>query len=198
MRYEEIGKDLFIRNREKLKAKLKPNSVVVVCSNDMMPTNADGTMPFRQNSNLLYLSGIDQEESILVLAPNFPDPKFREVLFLRETSELIEIWEGHKYTVTEATETSGVQTIMWNDKFEQTFNTILAESDHIYLYNNEHIRNGSEMETRTDRFNKWCHSKYSNYEFERLAPIIYDLRNKKEQKGNRIASDSMRYHKQRI
>ena len=182
MRYEEIGKDLFIRNREKLKAKLKPNSVVVVCSNDMMPTNADGTMPFRQNSNLLYLSGIDQEESILVLAPNFPDPKFREVLFLRETSELIEIWEGHKYTVTEATETSGVQTIMWNDKFEQTFNTILAESDHIYLYNNEHIRNGSEMETRTDRFNKWCHSKYSNYEFERLAPIIYDLRNKKEQR----------------
>ena len=180
MRYEEIGKDLFITNREKFKAKLKPNSVAIVCSNDVMPSNADGTMPFRQNSNLLYLSGIDQEESVLIIAPDFPDPKFREVLFVRETNEFIAVWEGHKYTVEEAQETSGVQTIMWTDKFEQTLNTILAETNNIYLYNNEHIRNGTEVETRSDRFNKWVHSKYNNFNFERIAPIIYDLRNKKE------------------
>ncbi|KOF02238.1 X-Pro aminopeptidase [Roseivirga seohaensis] len=182
MRYEAIGKDLFIKNREKLKARLKPNSVVVVCSNDIMPTNADGTMPFRQNSNMLYLSGIDQEESILLIAPDFPDPKFREVLFVRETNEHIAVWEGHKYTQEEATETSGIQTVIWNDKFENTFNTILAETEHIYLYNNEHIRNATEVETRTDRFTKWCHANYPNYEYERLAPIIYDLRTVKEKR----------------
>ncbi|KYG71970.1 Xaa-Pro aminopeptidase [Roseivirga ehrenbergii] len=182
MRYEAIGKDLFIKNREKLKARLKPNSVVVVCSNDVMPTNADGTMPFRQNSNMLYLSGIDQEESILLIAPDFPDPKFREVLFVRETNEHIAVWEGHKYTQEEATETSGIQTVIWNDKFENTFNTILAETENIYLYNNEHIRNATEVETRTDRFTKWCHANYPNYEYERLAPIIYDLRTVKEKR----------------
>ncbi|WP_421978505.1 aminopeptidase P family protein [Roseivirga seohaensis] len=182
MRYEAIGKDLFIKNREKLKARLKPNSVVVVCSNDIMPTNADGTMPFRQNSNMLYLSGIDQEESILLIAPDFPDPKFREVLFVRETNEHIAVWEGHKYTQEEATETSGIQTVIWNDKFENTFNTILAETENIYLYNNEHIRNATEVETRTDRFTKWCHANYPNYEYERLAPIIYDLRTVKEKR----------------
>ncbi|WP_422355946.1 aminopeptidase P N-terminal domain-containing protein [Roseivirga pacifica] len=181
-KYEAIGKDLFIRNREKLAAKLKPNSVVVVCSNDIMPTNADGTMAFRQNSNMLYLSGIDQEESILVIAPDFPDPKFREVLFVRETNEHIAVWEGHKYTKEEATEESGVQTVLWKENFEQTFNTILAETENIYLYQNEHIRNSTEVETRTDRFNKWCHATYPNYEYERLAPIIYDLRTKKEKR----------------
>ncbi|WP_323756750.1 aminopeptidase P N-terminal domain-containing protein [Roseivirga sp.] len=182
MRYEAIGKDLFIKNRAKLKARLKPNSVVVVCSNDVMPTNADGTMPFRQNSNMLYLSGIDQEESVLVIAPDFPDPKFREVLFVRETNEHIAVWEGHKYTQEEATEASGIQTVIWTDKFENTFNTMLAEIENIYLYQNEHIRNATEVETRTDRFSKWCHATYPNYEYERLAPIIYDLRNVKEKR----------------
>lgn len=180
MRYEHIGKDLFIKNRAKLTAQMKPNSIAIICSNDIMPTNADGTMAFRQNSNLLYFSGIDQEESVLIIAPDFPDPKMREVLFLKETSELIAVWEGHKYTAEEATETSGVPTVMWNDKFESTLNTVLAETNNIYLYNNEHIRNGTDVETRTDRFNKWCREKYANYEFERLAPIAYDLRTVKE------------------
>ena len=182
MRYEHIGNALFIKNREKLKAKMKPNSIAVICSNDIMPTNADGTMNFRQNSNLLYFSGIDQEESVLIIAPDFPNPKMREVLFVRETNEHIAVWEGHKYTMEEATETSGVDTVMWNDQFEGTLNTILAETDNIYLYNNEHIRNGSEVETRSDRFNKWCQSKYGNYNFESLAPLAYDLRTVKEQR----------------
>lgn len=180
MRYEHIGKELFIKNREKLKAQLKPNSVVLVCSNDIMPTNADGTMPFRQNSNLLYLSGIDQDSSTLLIAPDFPDDRFKEVLFLTETNEHIAVWEGHKYTQEEATETSGVKTVLWNDKFEQTLKTVLAETEHIYLYHNEHIRNATEVETRSDRFSKWIREAYPAYEYERLAPIVYDLRTVKE------------------
>ena len=180
MKYTPIDRSLFIKNRKKLAERLKPNSVAILNSNDIMPTNADGTMPFRQNSNLLYLSGIDQEESILLLAPNFPDPKFREVLFLKETSELIAIWEGHKYTKEEATSTSGVQTVMWLEEFEKTLYTILAETDYIYLDSNEHIRNASETETRNDRFSKWCCEKYPLYAYERLTPLLYDLRPVKE------------------
>lgn len=182
MKYEAIGKALFIKNREKLRAQLKPNSAVIVHSNDIMPTNADGVMPFRQNSNLLYLSGIDQEESVLVLAPDHPEPKLREVLFVRKTSEMIAIWEGHKYTKAEATEVSGVEKVLWTSDFEKTLQSILAQSDHIYLDSNEHIRNASEVQTRTDRFTIWCKEKYPLFKYERLAPILTSLRPVKEQR----------------
>ena len=182
MKYEAIGQALFIKNREKLKARLKPNSVVIVHSNDIMPTNADGVMPFRQNSNLLYLTGIDQEESVLVMAPDHPDQQLREVLFVRKTSEMIAIWEGHKYTKAEATEASGIRKVLWTSDFEQTLQGILAQSEHIYLDSNEHIRNSSEVQTRTDRFTIWCKEKYPLFEYERLAPIITSLRPVKEQK----------------
>jgi len=182
MKYEPIGRGLFVRNREKLRAKLKPNAVAIVQSNDIMPTNGDGVMPFRQNSNLLYLSGIDQEESILLIAPDHPDPKLREVLFLKETSEIIAIWEGHKYTKAEATATSGVKTVIWNTDFESTLQLVLAESEHIYLDSNEHIRNASVVETRTGRFTNWCKEKYPLFEYERLAPLLNELRPVKEQR----------------
>ena len=180
MKYPPIGQELFITNREKLKKRLKPNSVAIFNSNDIMPTNADGTMPFRQNNNLLYLSGIDQEESILMIAPDFPDPKLREVLFVKKTSELIAIWEGHKYTKEEATKESGIATVLWKDEFEKTFQMVLAESENIYLDSNEHIRNGNEVETRNDRFSDWCKDKFPHYEYDRIAPLIYDLRTVKE------------------
>lgn len=181
-RYEPIGKDLFIKNRAKLASKLKSNSIVLVFSNDIMPTNADGTMPFKQNSNLLYLSGIDQDASILLMAPDFPNAEMREMLFLTETNPHIAVWEGHKYTKEEATIESGVQNIQWLDKFELLLKTVLAETEHIYLYSNEHIRNATEVETRSDRMNKWVKETYPDYEFERLAPIIYDLRTQKEER----------------
>src|ERR1700754_1678338 len=98
MRYESISKELFVNNRKKLVKELKPNSIAVLNSNDVMPTNSDGTVRFRQNSDLFYLSGVDQEETILVLCPDFPDKRYKEVLFLRETSDLIATWEGHKLT----------------------------------------------------------------------------------------------------
>ncbi|WP_258098804.1 aminopeptidase P family protein [Marinoscillum pacificum] len=176
MRYKQIDNQLFIENRKRLVSRLKPNSIVIVHSNDIMPTNADGTMVFKQNSDLFYLSGVDQEESILLLAPDFPDPKFREILFLRETNEEIAIWEGHKLTKEEGEQTSGIKNIKWNQDFEKVLYTILAESEHIYLPSNEHIRNASLVETANDRFIKSCMAKYPLYKYERLAPIIYDLR----------------------
>lgn len=145
-----------------------------------MPTTADGTLPFKQDANIYYLSGIDQEESILLLAPDFPNEDMREILFLRQTSEEIAIWEGHKYTKEEARKASGVQNIMWLNTFESTFNTILAETENIYLDSNEHIRNASVVETRTARFNKWCQSVYTLHNYERIAPILTDLRCIKE------------------
>lgn len=182
MKYPPIGKALFMRNRRNFSKKLKPNSVAIFNSNDIMPTSADGTMPFIQDANIFYLSGIDQEESILLIAPDFPDERFREILFLKETSEEIAIWEGHKYTKEEAKEASGVSTIIWIDKFESTLSAILAETEKIYLDINEHIRNSSGVETRNDRFVKWCRENFPIHEYNRIAPIIYDLRCVKSQK----------------
>ncbi|MEQ8715850.1 MAG: aminopeptidase P N-terminal domain-containing protein, partial [Cyclobacteriaceae bacterium] len=123
MKYHPIGSQLFTYNRERLCKQLETNSVAVVHSNDILPTNADGVMPFRQNNNLYYLTGADQEESILLLAPDFPDERYSEVLFLRETDENIAIWEGHKLTKEEATEVSGIKTILWKEQFEQILYT---------------------------------------------------------------------------
>lgn len=176
MRYDPIDNQLFIQNREKLVRRMKPRSVAIVHANDIMPTNADGTMRFMQNSNLFWLTGVDQEESIVLLAPDFPDKKMREILFLRETNAEIAVWEGHKLTKEEGTQTSGIKNIKWTAEFEKTFYTILAECDHIYLDSNEHIRNASEVETRNARFVKECREKYPLYAYERLFPILQDLR----------------------
>ncbi len=176
MKYPPINNKLFIQNRKKLAERMKPRSVAVIRSNDIMPTNADGTMGFKQNSNLFYLTGVDQEESIVLIAPDFPNDQMREILFLRETNEEIAVWEGHKLTREEGTATSGIQNIKWNSEFDQAFYTILAECDHIYLDSNEHIRNASSVETGNDRFIKECQSKYPLYQYKRLSPILTDLR----------------------
>src|SRR5688572_23963733 len=124
MRYKKINQQLFTRNRKNLVKQLKANSVVVVNANDIMPTNSDGTMRFRQNSDLFYLTGVDQEETILAICPDFPDKKYREVLFLRETNEHIARWEGHKLTKEEAREATGIETILWVSEFPKLFNTM--------------------------------------------------------------------------
>lgn len=181
MKYRAIENQLFIGNRERLTSRLKPNSMVIVHANDILPTNADGTMLFKQNSDLFYLSGVDQEETVLILAPDFPDEKMREILFLRETNEEIAIWEGHKLTKEEGQKTSGIKTVKWRQDFEKILYIMLAETEHIYLPSNEHIRNASLVETANDRFIKWCMSKFPLYQYERLAPIIYDLRSVKSE-----------------
>lgn len=183
MRYKNISKELFITNRKRLSQALKSNSVVVVNANDIMPTNADGTMRFRQNSDLFYLTGADQEETILVLCPDFPDKKFREVLFLRETNELIATWEGHKLTKEEARITTGIETVLWASEFPTLFRTMMVMGDieHVYLNTNDHYRAGEGVETREMRFVKSCLQKYPLHKYERLAPILHNIRSVKSE-----------------
>jgi Xaa-Pro aminopeptidase len=178
MRYGKIDKELFTSNRKNLRKSLKDNSIVVVNANDVLPTNSDGTVRFRQNSDLFYLSGADQEESILVLCPDFPDKKYHEVLFLKETNEHIATWEGHKLTKDEAREVSGIQTIMWLSDFPKLFHTmmVMGNVEHVYLNTNDHYRTDTPVESRDARFIRWCRKKYPLHKFERLAPIMHKLR----------------------
>ncbi|MEM9391332.1 MAG: aminopeptidase P family protein [Bacteroidota bacterium] len=176
MRYTPISRELFIHNRKRLSKELKSNAITVFNANDIMPTNADGTMSFRQNSDLYYLSGIDQEESILVIYPDFHDKKLREILFLKETNENIAIWEGHKYTKEEAREASGIESIFWLTEFDRVFNTLMAEAEYVYLNTNEHIRAVVEVQTRTARFLDLCKQRYPLHKYERVAPVMHKLR----------------------
>ncbi|EKB49289.1 aminopeptidase P family protein [Cecembia lonarensis] len=180
MKYQPLPSSLYVKNRTKLVQKLLPKSLAVFHANDIMPTNADGTMRFRQNNDLFYLSGIDQEESILLMCPDFPDPNMREILFLRETNEHIAIWEGHKYTKEEAIEASGIGNIQWLDKFENTLNTLIALSDHVYLNTNEHLRADVQVESRDARFIRKCKERYPLHHYHRVAPIMHELRAIKE------------------
>jgi Xaa-Pro aminopeptidase len=176
MKYQPLSKALYINNRNRFTKELKSNSLAVFHSNDVMPTNADGTMNFRQSNDFFYLTGIDQEESILVVYPDFHDDKLREILFLKETNEHIAVWEGHKYTKQEGQEQSGIQSIYWLSEFKSVFNTLMAEAEHVYLNTNEHIRAAVEVETRDARFIKECQATYPLHKYNRAAPIMSQLR----------------------
>ena len=181
MRYRRIDQQLFVQNRANLRKQLKPNSIVAVNANDIMPTNADGTMRFRQNSDLFYLTGVDQEESVLVLCPDFPEEKYREVLFLRETNEQIALWEGHKLTKDEARDLTGIRTILWEGEFKKIFHTmmVMGNVEHVYLNTNDHYRANVTVDSRDQRFIEWCQKKYPLHRYERLAPIMHRLRSVK-------------------
>lgn len=176
MKYLPIGKDLFIQHRQNLSKLLPPNAMAIFHANDTMPTNADGTMGFKQNNDLFYLSGIDQEESILLLFPDTHEPKHREILFLKETNEHIAIWEGHKYTKEEATETSGISTIYWLPQFETVLHGLMTECEFVYLNTNEHTRAVIEVETRDARFIRYCQNTYPLHSYKRVAPLMHQLR----------------------
>ncbi len=176
VKYEPLDKSLFIENRKRLKSLLKPKSIAIFHSNDIMPTSADGIMPFVQDADLFYLSGIDQEESVLVICPDFPLEHMREILFLKKTNEHIAVWEGHKYTQEEARETSGVPTILWVDSFEQTLGTLMAEATNVYLNSNEHIRAVVKVTTRNARFVAWCQENFPLHHYEKVAPLMHELR----------------------
>ena len=180
MRYEKLSSTLFIKNRAKLIELLPPKSMVIISSNDIMPTNADGTMGFKQNSDLYYLSGLDQEETLLIIYPDAPEDQYKEIAFVKETSELIEIWEGHKFTKQEAIEISGIKNIQWSSHFEQILKTIIYSAEQIYLIDNEHIRNSSSVETQNDRLNLEIKEKYPLHKIERLAPLLNVIRMQKE------------------
>jgi Xaa-Pro aminopeptidase len=181
MRYESVGKELFVNNRKHLVKELKSNSIAVLNANDVMPTNSDGTVRFRQNSDLFYLSGVDQEETILLLFPDAPDKRYSEVLFLRETSDLIATWEGHKLTKEEAREATGIDTVLWTSEFWQVFKMLMVMGDveHVYLNTNDHYRADVVVESREMRFVKTCMERFPLHRYERLAPILHKLRSVK-------------------
>jgi Xaa-Pro aminopeptidase len=176
MRYAPIDPQLFIENRRRLAERLKPGSLAVLNSNDVMPTSADGIHPFVQQTDLVYLSGIDQEESTLVLFPEAKEEKHREVLFLRETNEQIALWEGKKFSREEATAVSGIRTVYWNAEFDAVFRGLVFQSERIYLNSNEHTRAAALVETRDARFGRWCREAFPLHRYERLAPILHHLR----------------------
>ena len=176
MRYQNINNNLFIENRKKFIESIKDKSAAVFVSNDVMPTNADEEMPFIQNTNLFYLTGIDQEDTFLILAPDFPDKNLREILFIKETSEEISIWEGNKLTKNEAIKISGIKTVLWNDEFYKILPLIIAESNNLYIEKNEHIRSITEVETAQDRFYGFAKEKFPLQNFERSYPLLSKLR----------------------
>lgn len=199
MRYQPIDASLYIKNRAKLVEKLAPNSVAVFHSNDILPTNADGTVKFRQNNDLFYLSGIDQEDTVLVICPDFPKADMREILFIRKTDEHIAVWEGHKLTQEEAKERSGIEKVRWVDDFDSVFSTLMALSENVYLNTNEHLRAAVQVETRDARFIEACKKRYPLHSYKRVAPLMHILRAIKEpeeisqmQKACDITNDGFR------
>jgi len=181
MKYDRIDKTLYISNRKRFTAQLKPNSIAIFNSNDIVTTSADSTASFSQHRDILHLSGVDQEESILVIFPDCHEEKHREILFLKKTSPTIAIWEGEKLSVKDAFEVSGIKTVYWLDRFESIFNTLMAEAGNVYLNTNEHTRANTEAQTREDRFIEKCQAKYRAHNYERSAPIMHRIRSVKHQ-----------------
>jgi Xaa-Pro aminopeptidase len=176
VRYEPLTAGLFTRNRHNLRALLKPSSIVILHANDIYPTNADGSLGFKQNSDLFYLTGVDQEDTVLVLMPDAIDPKEREILFVKETSELIAIWEGQKLTKEKAAEVSGIERIEWSHTFESFLHRWVPQMDHVYLSTNEHLRASVAVETRNARFIRECQARYPLHRYERLSQLMHRLR----------------------
>lgn len=167
---------LFTLNRARLIQKLLPNSAAILNANDIPPTNADGTAAHLQSSDLFYLTGVHQEETILLLAPQAFDPNHREVLFVRQPNEHLAIWEGHKLTKEQATALSGVQNVKWLSDFPAIFRQVMCEAENVYLNSNEHPRAVIEVETREARFVRQCQRQYPLHRYQRLARLLHELR----------------------
>jgi len=176
MKYLPVDSQLFINNRKSLSTRLKNNELAIFNSNDIMPTNADGTMPFKQNSDLFWLSGVDQEESVLIIFPDHPNESQREILFLKETNKHIAIWEGAKLTKKGALKTAGIKTVYWLSELEKKLDELIKKCNGVYLNKNIHSRSASAVETRDDRFRKMIENKFSTKKIHEVAPIMHELR----------------------
>ena len=180
MKYHPIDSKLFVKNRSNFMAQMKANSLAVFNSNDIYPISADSTMPFQQHRDIYYLSGVDQEESILVMFPDCPNKKHREILFLKETNDHIAVWEGEKLTKKRAFEVSGIKTVYWLQDLKKVLAELMAQSDTVHINTNEHYRASIETETREDRFTKWLLNKYPAHKVEKSNPILQRLRSIKD------------------
>ncbi len=181
MKYHQIDRKLFSTNRKHFMAQMKPSSLAVFNSNDIYPISADSTMPFEQSRDIFYLSGVDQEESILVMFPDAPSSDHREILFLKETNAHIAVWEGEKLTKEKALKTSGIKTVYWLQDFDKVFYEIMTQCDTVYFNTNEHYRANVETETREARFIKATKDKFPAHSWAKSNPILQRLRAVKDQ-----------------
>ncbi len=179
-KYDRIPNTLFIKNRKKFVSQIKPNSIAIFNSNDIYPISADSTLAFQQHRDIFYLSGVDQEESILLIFPNAYKEEYREILFVRETNDHIAVWEGEKLSKADATGVSGIKTVLWLSEFEKVFYDLMAEAENIYLNKNEHYRAAVETQTREDRFIEFVKKQYPLHTILRSNPILQRLRSIKE------------------
>ena len=180
MRYEPLSSQFYKRNRENFMAMMKGNSAAVFNSNDIYPVSADTELPFEQHRDIFYLSGIDQEETILILFPNAKDKLWREILFIRKSDEHTKIWEGEKLSRAQAKKISGIENIIWVDDFKDIFHKITTECNRFYFNKNEHYRAKIVVETREDRFIKWVEKEYPSHPISRSNPILQRLRSIKD------------------
>ena len=176
MRHKPIKNKLFVQNRQQLAELMAPKSLAVLNANDVLPTNADGSLPMQPNADLFYLSGIEQEESILLLFPEAADNKHREILFLRQPNQHMQIWEGYKHTKENARKISGVKNIQWLSEFPVMFRSLICEAESAYLNSNEYKRAKVEVETRDARFIRQCRKDFPLHTYRRLAPLLHQLR----------------------
>lgn len=182
MKYEKINPKLFKENRARFAAQMKPNSIAIIHSNDMMFRNGDAHFPYRQSSDLFYLTGLDQEEVILVLYPDCPrGDQFKEIVFTKQTNEHIAVWEGYKYTKEDASKTSGIDTIYWLDELQPLFNELILLADTIYVNTNENDRAVMDYPARDVRHALALKKEYVGHNFERAQPILKSLRMLKSQ-----------------
>ncbi|MBW6490397.1 MAG: aminopeptidase P N-terminal domain-containing protein [Lentimicrobium sp.] len=186
MRYHQINSGLFAKNRIYLEKKLKPNSLAIIHSNDEMPRNGDQSYPFRQNSDMFYLTGLDQEKCILTLFPNHPVEALREIIFTVKTNDHMVTWYGHKYTLEQVTEISGITTVKWLDDFEGTLRDFMSRAEYVYLNLNENPRFTTEVPSRDLRFMQQLRNDYPLHSFERLSPLLTDLRMVKDDEEIRL------------
>jgi len=180
MKYHLVDSALYIKNRKNFMAKMEPNSLAVFNSNDIYPISADSTIPFQQHRDILYLSGVDQEESILVMFPDAPYEMHREVLFLKETNAHIAVWEGEKLTKERAFEVSGIKAVYWLQDMERVMAELMAQCDTVHINTNEHYRASIETETREARYTKWLFNKYPAHSVAKSNPILQRLRSVKD------------------
>jgi Xaa-Pro aminopeptidase len=176
MKYITPDASLFVLNRKNFAQLLKPKSIAIFNANDEQLRSGDQNFAFKQNPDLFYLSGIDQEQTILILFPDCPNPLYREVLFLRQTNDHIKVWEGHKYTKEEAKKASGLEQVFWLNEFWTVLQSIIHYAENIYLNTNENDRSVFEVPYRDLRFIQQLKERYPLHQYERSALILRDLR----------------------
>lgn len=179
MKYLPLNPEIFIQNRKRFIAKMDKNSIAIFNSNDELPYNGDALYPFVQNSDLFWLSGIEQEDSMVILYPDNPDSKYREVLVLVRPNELKEKWNGHQLRNNEAEEISGMKTIVWLDALDGLLQSWIHLADTIYLNTNENDRKANEVPVRDYRYAAYMRERYPLHHYKRIAKILKDLRSVK-------------------